>query len=315
MASVSQVKNFILQNGLSHRKSILCFQNYLHHECLKEQEFTKALVERFFMTVLNDFFWQENKALLIDEIQSLFERLHPELSLEDDLLHLKQTYNFQIVSLEKQKDFYTCLEKHLQKNSKAKIKLIEFNDNLLVLQLFETGELRVQEYSSHFIIKNGELSPLLPVTDLFYNEQLELSHKHLHRVALSEHVRAYFLFTKTQWTGFFTRGYMHQKYHEFQSPRLDQVPDLCSALKKREYHYINMSSDPMYKETVSRLEKTIEFVGSGQPGSIAYGKNTLESAKNIRDQVFPGDKLLSLLITNLEYAILTHSGAGKAPEL
>lgn len=315
MASVSQVKNFILQNGLSHRKSILCFQNFLHHECIKDQEFNKKLVERFFLTVLNDFFWQENKQLLIDEIQSLFEKLHPELNLQEELLNLNEHFNFQVVSIEQAEDFNSCLQNYLQQHSKAKIKTIEFNNNLLVLQLHDSGELQVQEYSSHFIIKNGALRPLLPTTDLHYNAQLELSNSQLQRLALSEHVRAYFFYQNIQWTGFFTRGYTHQKYHEFQNPKLDQVPDLCSALKKREYYYINMSSDPMYKETVSKLEKTIEFVGSGQPGSLSYGKNTLESAKNIRDQVFPGDKLLSLLITNLEYAILTHSGAGTQSSL
>lgn len=309
MASVSQVKNFILKNGLSHKKSILCFQNFLHQECVKDQDFNKAIIDRFFLNVLNDFFWQENKDLLINELQNLLEQIHPEINLSDEVLNLKKSFDFQIVSIEKPDDFYECLNQYLLQFTDQKIKIIEFNNNLLVLRMNLADELRVQEYSQHFVIKNGVLTPLLPITDLQYTSEFELSEQHMHRLSLSEHVRAYFLYQKTQWSGIFTRGYTRQKYHEFQSPKLDQIPDLCSALKKREYHYINMSSDPMYKETVSRLEKTIEFVSSGQPGSLSYGKNTLESAKNIRDQVFEGDKLLSLLITNLEYAILTQSGA------
>jgi hypothetical protein len=96
------------------------------------------------------------------------------------------------------------------------------------------------------------------------------------------------------------RGYTMQRFEVFEGHRLSDIPKLFYAIKGIEQYFIKRESDPLYIEVTSYLEQIIEMVRLGYPDAIQTGHEALDRAQMALQNIFPGDKTLTLLIRALE---------------
>lgn len=269
----------------------------------KTQELSSEMMQSFFASAYLHPHWQESQFELLSSLSKMLNEYSQTTLLPQDLKNLKDSGHWQIINLHRPQDFYHCLFQYYQQRFKdqGQIKILHQGDKLIVLKLFKNRHLEVIEHLPVFTILKGEIIPLTPVTHLHYNQDMELTSEKLHSIQLTDHIVARFSHTGSLWEGYFLRGYTFQKFNEFAFADLQQVLEVFHAIKRLEYLFVDMASDPTYQQLISQLEKTINFVETHDPASLILAKNTLTQAKNLRDNIFCNDKMLSLLITNLEY--------------
>ncbi|MCB0412451.1 MAG: hypothetical protein KDD22_07990, partial [Bdellovibrionales bacterium] len=184
---------------------------------------------------------------------------------------------------------------------------------LLSLTLKVSGELEVRVFKNRARILKGRLIPLPPVTFLEYGPQLDLTP--LRRMVLAGPMMSSYLFevTDTGLRGLTTRGHTFQKLDTLNAPQLSSCPDLFFALKRIEKYYIRPESDPFYQELVSLLEKSYQLISAGEPNCEKLAETALMKGRLALKNIFPNDKLLLLLVTNIEYWLIQRNRA-VAPE-
>ena len=84
---------------------------------------------------------------------------------------------------------------------------------------------------------------------------------------------------------------------------MDQF-DIAQKIKNLEAHYVHLQSDPDYQNMIALLEKSIHLVDSHVEHSLEIAHINLKKGQMALDHLFPNDKQLQLLITNLEYSIM-----------
>ena len=103
--------------------------------------------------------------------------------------------------------------------------------------------------------------------------------------------------------GLITRGYTFQKFETYIRAKLSETQDLFASLKKVERHFIDAQSDPYYQDMVSRLERANRMLGNPSLDALAEAERALNRGRLGLKNIFPNDRLLTLLVTHLEYGI------------
>jgi len=90
---------------------------------------------------------------------------------------------------------------------------------------------------------------------------------------------------------------------------LHRYPVLFYPLKRLEQFFINRKSDPMYIELTGLLEKALELMNTGHPEAFKFANAAMERGRLALEHIFPDDKLVRLLINNLEKTLALESAA------
>lgn len=104
--------------------------------------------------------------------------------------------------------------------------------------------------------------------------------------------------------GLLVKGYSFQKTEAFLGKEMSEYAELYFGLKQLERFYIDLKSDPLYQELTALLEKALNMVGSSHPEAYSLADNALRRGRMALKNIFPDDKLLRLLVGNLEYRII-----------
>jgi hypothetical protein len=108
--------------------------------------------------------------------------------------------------------------------------------------------------------------------------------------------------------GMIVRGHTFQKFETFIRASLVETPELFTALKKIERHFIEAQSDPYYQELVTRLERANQMVAQANAEGLLKAERALNRGRMSLKSIFPNDRLLSLLVTHLDYGISQRRG-------
>jgi hypothetical protein len=150
----------------------------------------------------------------------------------------------------------------------------------------------------------GELSPICMDYTLHYGPDLMLAPNKLQQVEVGGHVGghtvALFRLGPEGCRGTLIRGYTFQRYAAIDGGNLHRHPILFYPVKRLEQFFINRKTDPMYVELTDILEKAVELLGQGHPEGMKFGRQALERGQFALEQLFPDDKLVRLLINNLD---------------
>ena len=222
-------------------------------------------------------------------------------SIDLNMEFCQKLYNIQICPIHSQSTLYEIVEKEAVKTLRPGGKLRILPDGkkyIISLILSSDGILSVRSYLLYGVIYNGQILPLSDGTHLKYSPEMDLLTDHLHILRKNQN-DFYFIrkikdsFSITSISGI-----------TFASNKLDQVKKLENHvqmyyhLKRLEQFFIDRSTDPYYRDIVHLLETQVQNL-SRNPNCVSESIKIYEKVWNILDKVFQDDKLLFLLLKQL----------------
>ncbi len=286
----------------------LSFYHFLKNLCEAGDPVTHELLNSFYSRALGFTHWQDDKARLFEETRSAlmsFADAHPAEAeaVMPDLLRAWAPTDIQVVRLESQASLVALLNRTLEAELAPPDRFRVFpegTDRAVAIVLDQHKNLRATLYHPLAKILEGGLGPLCTDYTLHYGPDLLLEPGRLQQIDVGAHTAARFRFTSDGCRGVLLRGYTFQRYAAMTGGSLHRYPVLFYPLKRIEQFFINRKSDPMYIELTGILEKAAELLGQGHPEGVKFGSQALERGKLALEHIFPGDKLVRLLINNLE---------------
>lgn len=278
---------------------ILAFANFLNNFTDPQELFTETHLESFFSLCMDYAHWQQHR----DEFaQTLIPLLHDIVDMES----VRWPDTLQAFEVQQISDLTEIIENYLnrilQNGEKFRI-ILEQDKKIYAIILTSEQKIQIRLFDRKVVIRKGQLEPLKKFQVLSYTQKLELEEGQLQCFELAPYVTAQFRLHNGVLEGAIHRGYLLQKIHDLTGMELRHFPKLFYSIKRIEQYFIQRQSDPFYIQTTDRLEKAIEAAKvRGNFNSQDY-VDLLAQSYNILEYVFTGDKLLTLLIRDLQHTL------------
>jgi hypothetical protein len=303
MLKVRTLIKYLFENNPQASPARLTFFNYLSHFADTEALLTAETIENFFASCLDYAHWVQNRPALGQEVKQVLQMCAAASDIALDLRDVKWPQDTQLVELEHLSDLTDSVQVYLnsiyKKNERYRL-LLDQNKKILAVVLHEDHSVSVRSFDRKMILRHGQLEPLRKDLTLTYLPSLDLAPNLIQKIEVSPFVTAQFQSTEDGFRGCLVRGYVFQKFIDLRGENLTAHPKLFYAVKRLEQHFIDRRTDPFYRETVIALEKTIELVKKLDPEAIAGATDILARAQNALEYVFAGDRMLGLLIRDLQ---------------
>ena len=284
----------------------LALYQYLKNLCDASELVNADLVNRFYTRALGFAHWQENKAQLFNETESLlhhFQDMNGALPLGG----LLKSQDLQVITVENLRNLEVVAQKHLEKFATPydKIRILKEGETRIVaITMQGDRSLKITTYPRALVLQDGDLSPLHQEFSLFYTPDLQLSSMMIQQIETGAHASARFHMGIEGLRGAFVRGYTFQKFGSIDGGGLNRYPLLFYPLKRLEQFFVDRKTDPMYLELTSTLEKALDLLGQGvTPDTFRFAHAALERGRLALEHIFPDDKFARLLINNLEQSL------------
>ena len=309
MTSVSHFAQYLLKQDPQRNTARLTLYNFLKHVLEPGLPFSPIVIETFYARVLQFDNWRNEAKFLSDTVRADIEGFLKLIGAQDDKevwQNLRHSDTLQAVPLRMFQDLeeLVAVEHEARQKSGHEIKTISIGDNqILALVLAPTGSLEVKVFPALALVQGARLRLPAPTTQLFYGADFELM-PNVRQVLEGSLLTTHCFHTDIEGVhGLVTRGHTFQKFETFIRAKLSETQDLFASLKRVERHFINPQTDPHYQEIVSRLERANRLVGSGSSSHLDEAERMLNRGRMALKSIFPNDRLLSLLVTHLEYGI------------
>ena len=289
--------------------AVMTFQNYLKNSFRPEEDFTVDSLQSFLNLTLEYPHWQQNSREMTTSLQSV-------LNLRE-FANVKWPQELQIFEIQSAADqVETALHflKRTHKNTDQVRVLFDSHQNRTVgLVLADNETLSIRTFGNKFVIRGGFLEPLRTDLTLKYDSNLELLQRVPQMIEVAPYTSARFVVDDALVFGSLIRGYIFQKSMEFKGQSLEKYPKLFFALKRVEQFFVRRESDPYYKEMIQNLESSILNIKMVASVNHQMALDALARAQSAFENVFVDDKLLPLLIRDLQ--ILLEGKSLKAADL
>lgn len=300
--SVAKFVEFIRSTDEQKNAQRFAICNFFATYLPQQKELALSDIEQFYLTALKYEHWQNNVSLLSEQLTDLLERFSRKVSLgfaTDSVSHGDQ---WQLVHLKSPDDQKDCLDEFLTRHCASndlEFKIISLSETRQVALIRGKEKIKVNAFTPTWYIKQGRLHPMNPATQLTYTNTLEFCANTGQFLELAPHTQFFFNLNNI-FFGCYMRGYCMQKTNPVQFRMLSECPDIYSRLKGLESLYISVESDPEYQNLVRLLEKATELLKTSAPGSVKLAEKALAQGKYSLENLFPNDKYLYLLISQLE---------------
>lgn len=317
MSSVTKLTHFLTK--LDPQKSIYrqVFLNYLKVYSEPQIILDSALVNNFFSFIINYPYWQSQTQQLGESIQQDLDKFLKENNTSLDSSKILYPHLHQLVSLDFNQDFEFLLrqkeEPSLDSGDRQKVTLISESQGLIAT-LRKRGGLEIRVFNRLAKIQDGKLTLWGPVTDLKYTMDLELVADQIQVIECPMTTSACFKITEQGCQGVLVRSHLLQKFENLTLGHLNQHSELFYGLKRIEKHYINPHSDPYYKDLVAQLERVEHLLKQNHPEGRRLAPSLLQKSKAALKNIFPNDKLLTILVTNVEFSLISAVQASQNQE-
>ena len=306
MASVTLLAQYLLR--LDPQKSIarISFYHFLKNCCDMGEEITPSLIQRFYRRALHFQYWQTHQETLGQTVEQDLLSFHGEMPLPFHPKDLRHAQSLQLVQIKQDQDIEKLLSGYFQDKLRPaeRLKLIPLGEmKWMALRLSGSGMLDVEVFGSWSLVDGSKLIPLEPLSRLSYSSHLELMPHMHHYVESGPMTSTRFQLVENGIQGHTIRGYSFQKYETLQGGSLSQHSELFFALKKIERIFVQAETDPFYQELVGMLEKSYNMLSAKHPDAAKMAEAAVAKGQQALKTVFPHDKLLLLLVTNIEFLL------------
>lgn len=288
----------------------LSFYHFLKNLCEATEPLNSDLINRFYSRALSFSHWQENKLALFNEVTSILYHFQDTHHLQLPLHKTVSPETFQVFTAENVQVLEMAICRYLERNIEAGSQFRTFREgdsHVIAVILQEDRSLRVAVYPKVLAIKDGELMPLNQDYVLKYTPDLSLDATKVHQLEIGPHVSARFMSTQEGIIGTLVRGYTFQRYATMEGGPLTKHPFLFYPLKRIEQFFVYRKSDPMYLELTELLEKALDLINQRHPEAIKFATAALERGRLALQHIYSDDKVIQLLINNLEKTLTLES--------
>ncbi len=304
MSSVNVLAQYLLK--LDPQKSVarMTFYHFLKNFCEMGEQISPQMISQFYRRALGFQYWQTHQEILSQTVEQDLALFGEQMGLAFDPREIR--YSYQIVELKNNKDSEALLLGHVQEKLRPgeRLKMIKLEDNrFAILKLLISGMLEVDIFTSTAVIDGPKLLPLEPLTSLKYSASLELVPYTTQLIETAPMTTSRFQLYENSIQGSTLRGYSLQKYESLQGGALAQHSELFFALKRLERLYVQAESDPFYQELIALLEKSYNTLSQGHPDAAKLAETAIAKGQQALKSAFPNDKLLLLLVTNIEFLL------------
>ena len=150
------------------------------------------------------------------------------------------------------------------------------------------------------ILHNGQLKPLPPLSHLYYNSQFELEALKPQMVYES-YDHFYIFYTDPLEIRKFSKNF--SLLEKKQVTDIQKHPQLFLNLKRLESYYIKAKTDPFYQELVQFLQTGYQLLIENHPKATETAEKCMDQAQTALRNIYPRDRLLLLLVANIEYRL------------
>lgn len=304
MLKVGQLIRFIAGLNPQESPAKLSFYNYLRGFPHPEDALTPDLIESFFIYCLDYPHWVAHKNQLSDEVQYLLENFNAYYQHSLDLGRIRFPMNMQLLEVENPTDMEEALMIYLKRHYSEADKIRIMNDQnkrLVAMILHEDRSMTVRTFDKKFTIREGYLEPLRKDLALYYNSRLELMPERKQKIEAAPYIIAEFQVKNDKVHGALLRGYVFQKLMEFKGESLKDQPRLLYPIKRIEQFFVDRRTDPYYQDMISQLERTLALIQQGDREALNWSSVIINQAETALENVFMGDKLLTLLVRDLRH--------------
>lgn len=309
-----KVEELIKHLSISPQESdplILSFFNYLNNFCRNGESFSTNHLKDYFRICLDFAHWQQNKHLFQTTLAPLLNEI---MDLED----IRWPHQLQTIEVESIRDLMEVAEKYLNRHlaKETQYRLINDQDKrILAIILHPNQNIQVRIFDRKMVLAHGEIEPLKLSHHLLYHSNLDILEGTSQRFEIGPFIYAHFQLKNQIMEGSVSRGYLLQKIHDLNGMQMSHFPKLFFSIKKIEQFFVQRQSDPFYIEVTDRLEQAIESARITQYFHAQDYLDILAYSSNLLEYVFTGDKLLSLLIRDLQHTIsLRDRSVEKTPQ-
>ena len=287
----------------------LALLNFLINFYEPNAKLDAKLFENFYQQALGFSFWQENWAHLTTQVKFCATQIAKKTRSAQIPMEWLNGELLQPVRIQNPQNLTSLIYKYLEKtlNPASQFKIIKSEEDYwLAVILDETQKLSVKIFGDTFILSDAELIPASRDFQISYNSELLLTENFYQHIPIGPHTSARFRMTERGVVGRILRGYTFQKFDDINGGTIAQYASVFYPFKKFEQLYINLKTDPFYNEMIAALEQSTELLQKSDLNlnrssrAIAQAENSLQKAKQASEAIFPNDKMLSLLISNLE---------------
>jgi hypothetical protein len=293
----------------SHAKPALtAFTNYLVHECDSSEHLTATLLQNFIQESLVYPHWWQNRKELRQEVQEFVAALCRAHREEFDLKEVTWPDQMQLIEIEQVQDWSDAVNSYLsyQHRGGDKFRLIhdELLGKMIAVILNPKGGLTLRMFDRKFFIRDGALVPLRENLAVHFDQNLELAVRAPQKVETAAFITSKFFCENNRLFGNTVRGYFFQKIQEFTNDSAEAHAKIFYTLRRLESHFLKRENDPFYQNMTADLEHGVKMIRLGDDQFVSSAPDLLSRAQNAIDYVFPNDKLLSLLLRDLQYTMV-----------
>lgn len=283
----------------------MALYNYMTNLQRSEQPLTAEVLNTFFNHALEYPHWSQDRKNFGHEISQIIEQLLQNVGENTslDLASITWPEQMQIIDLENFADFTETIHAFLTKaySSGEKFRLVSDQQKKLVaVILHPDGKIQVRVFDRKMTIRDGQLQPLKLDISLTYQSGLELYEGLPQKLDLGSYTYAQFESVGDQVVGTAVRGYLFQKYQDFRGGSLRENLKLFYPIKRLEQYFVDRRTDTFYLELMEAIETTSNLLKMRDPSALENTPAILAHAEAAYEQVFVGDKLLGLLIRDLQ---------------
>lgn len=299
----SQLLRYIQNSNPQTTPARLAFFNFLSHTVEPDSKLSPETIRRFFEYCLDFSHWVTNKSPLGHEVKFLLEHFNKSYQNAFDLKALRFPDSMQVIEIDLFHDALELIDTYIQSicgpKDKARI-LSDQGKRVVAIILKEDKSLEVRTFDKKFTVRNGVLEPLRTDLCLFYTPDLELATDKLHIIEVAPYITAQFRFDGVGITGFLMRGFVFQKLAQYKGESLKSESRILFPIKRLEQFFIEKKSDPYYSELVDQLEKACGMISQGDEKNFHWCSMVLSQAETALENVFLGDKLMTVLVKSLK---------------
>lgn len=305
MLKIGQLIKFVAGLNPQNTPAKLSFYNFLRGFPKPDQSLTPDLIELFFDYCLDYPHWAANKNQLSDEVQYLLTNFNDFYQQDFDLSKIRFLQNIQMLEVERLSDLMDVLSVYLKRQYSEDVKFRLINDQnkrIIAVVLHQDRSLSVRIFDRKFTIRNGHLEPLRKDLALHYTPELELDSEQIQKIEVAPYIIAEFQVSRGRVHGALLRGYVFQKLMEFRGEPLEEQERLIIPIKRLEQFFVDRRSDNYYQDLISQLERTLALIQQGDRDAMKWSVRVLNQAETALENIFLGDKLLTLLVRDLRHS-------------
>lgn len=284
----------------------LAFYHFLKNLCEAGEPLSTSVLDRFFRRSLTHAHWSEHKLELFTEVSACLQHYSNQTGEPIPLPPFASPFDLQMVRAESFRTLEKVIEDWIQQHQGPtdQVRILrDREEKLLVCRLAVDRSLSVHIFDRALCIRDGRLEPLCDDMAVYYNADLTIDATRLSQIETAPHTVARFRLNNG-YRGIQVRGYTFQKTAAFDGGDLHRHPLLFYPLKRIEQFFVNRATDPMYIELTNLLEQASDLIARKHPERLRFAEAAIERGRLAFDQVFVDDRLLRLLLENLERAIL-----------